>query len=119
MQGITRKAQRCSKVRTRAGWTVLALLLSLLAGCATGGKVQPEPVEQPPPVAEGPSVTRLADGREGFVIREISEMDAESRGEFERAIELMKERDFEGAVELLEKVIEGAPGVTAPYIDIA
>jgi Tfp pilus assembly protein PilF len=32
---------------------------------------------------------------------------------------MMKEGDFEGAVELLEKAIEGAPGVTAPYIDLA
>jgi tetratricopeptide (TPR) repeat protein len=111
--------QRWSKTGTRAGWAVLALLLSLLAGCSTGGKIRPEPVDQPPPVAEGPSVTRLADGREGFVIREIPEMDAESRRDFDRAVAMMKEGDFEGAVELLEKAIEGAPGVTAPYIDLA
>ena len=112
--------KRPPRARTRAGFSAVAILLSLLAGCASGGKtVKPETVVQTPTVAEGPAVTRLQDGRQGFVIRETPGLDAESRRDFDRAVAMMKEGDFERAVELLEKVIEGAPGVTAPYINIA
>ena len=120
MQGISRKLLRWSKARTPAGCAALSILLLLLAGCASGGKtVKQEPVEQAPTVVEGLAVTRLQDGREGFVIRETPGLDAESRRDFDRAVAMMKERKFEGAVELLEKVIEGSPEVTAPYINIA
>jgi tetratricopeptide (TPR) repeat protein len=125
MQGITRKVPRYSKVRTRAGFLALAIALALIAGCASGGKVRTEPVEPAPsgaaehPVPQRPAVTRLADGREGFVIREIPNPDADVRRDFERSVALLEGGDFEGAAALLEQVIEGAPGVTAPYINIA
>jgi tetratricopeptide (TPR) repeat protein len=112
--------KRLSGERTPAGCTALLMLLLLLAGCASGGKkVKQEPVEQAPTLVEGPAVTRLQDGREGFVIRETPSLDAESRRDFDRAVAMMKERKFEEAVELLEKVIESTPEVTAPYINIA
>ncbi len=46
-------------------------------------------------------------------------MDAQSRDDFARAVGMLKAGDNEGAIGLLEKVIERSPGVTAPYIDIA
>jgi len=108
-----------------AAYLSWALGLVVLAGCATGGKIGKEPAvgspvsaAQPaPPV--GPSVVRFTDGREGFVIREPSSLDAESRGDFDHAIALIKEANYQKGSELLEKVISRAPGVTAPHIDIA
>ena len=38
---------------------------------------------------------------------------------FEQAVAMMKEHDYDKAIELLEKVIERSPGVTAPYVNIA
>jgi tetratricopeptide (TPR) repeat protein len=64
-------------------------------------------------------VARLDDGRQGFVIRENPGMDAESRGEFERAVAMMNDGKDDKAIELLTKVIERSPGVTAPYINLA
>jgi Tfp pilus assembly protein PilF len=102
-----------------------------LAGCATAGKIKPKPVEPAPPaavaapvapppaVAASPSVMRLADGREGFVITEPPTLDAEARADFERAVALMGEGDGARAIPLLEKVIERAPGLTAPHINLA
>jgi tetratricopeptide (TPR) repeat protein len=103
-----------------AGYAALAILLTLLVGCATGGRVtEPQSADEPPAVLEGPAVTRFEDGREGFVIRETPAMDPESREAFARAVALMDEQDYPGAIELLQKVIEQSPGVTAPYIDLA
>jgi len=111
------------------------MALSVLAGCATDGKVKTAPVANEPfvgtgpsvakPVANGPSVStgpsvaRLVDGREGFIITEVPTMDAASRRDFDRAVGMMKDQDYGQAIDLLEKVIKQSPGVTAPYIDIA
>jgi tetratricopeptide (TPR) repeat protein len=85
------------------------MVLALFSGCAAGTKVR----------EQGPSVARLEDGRHGFVIRENPNMDAESREAFERAVAMMHDGNNDEAIELLAKVIERSPGVTAPYINIA
>lgn len=64
-------------------------------------------------------MARLADGREGFIITEVPTMDEAARRDFDRAVAMLKDQDYERAIDLLEKVIEQSPGVTAPYIDIA
>jgi len=46
-------------------------------------------------------------------------MDEAARRDFDRAVAMLKDQDYERAIDLLEKVIEQSPGVTAPYIDIA
>ncbi len=68
---------------------------------------------------QGPSVERLEDGREGFIITEVPQMDEASRRDFERAVAMLNDQEYGQAIDLLEKVIEQSPGVTAPYIDIA
>ena len=112
MQGIQIRMLRRLKTRPYAGFAVLAMVLSVLAGCATGGKVKAL-------VAHEPSVARLEDGREGFIITEVPKMDEASRRDFDRAVVMLKDQDYGQAIALLEKVIEQSPGVTAPYIDIA
>jgi len=99
----------------------LAIGLLALAGCATGGKTTVPPVvdNMPVLVAHGPSVARLKDGREGFVITEPSKLDAESRSNFAQAVALIKEGSYQKSVELLEKVIAQSPGLTAPRVNIA
>ena len=92
----------------------LVMALALFSGCASSAKVTQLPVSD-----QGPSVARLEDGRQGFVIRENPGMDAESRREFERAVAMMNDGKNDKAIELLTKVIERSPGATAPYIDIA
>jgi len=108
------------------GFVVLAAALTVLSGCmsGTGVKIRPEAdggksSSSEAAVAIDASVRRLDDGREGFSIMETSRMDGASRSNFERAVAMMNEGDFAKAVELLEKVIERSPGVTAPYINIA
>jgi Tfp pilus assembly protein PilF len=104
---------------------VLVIVLAVLAGCTFGGKPGTGSVTDAPslpagpPVPAGPVVSRLTDGREGFIIMETPSLDAESRRDFEQAVAMMKNQDHDQAVGLLEKVIEQSPGVTAPYVDLA
>ncbi len=112
MQDMQIRMLRRLKTRAYAGFAVLAMVLSVLAGCATDGKVKAL-------VGHEPSVARLEDGREGFIITEVPKMDEASRRDFDRAVAMLKDQDYGQAIDLLEKVIEQSPGVTAPYIDIA
>ncbi len=111
------------KARRRAGWLPLMIVLAFFSGCATSAKVTQQPattiITATTVTNQGPSVARLEDGRQGFVIRENPGMDAESRSEFNRAVALMNDGKNDNAIELLAKVIERSPGVTAPYINIA
>lgn len=101
------------------GPMVLVIVLSILVGCATEGKVKPVLVDQKPSVPKALSVDRLEDGREGFIITEVPQMDDESRRNFERAVAMLNDQEYSQAIDILEKVIEQSPGVTAPYIDMA
>jgi Tfp pilus assembly protein PilF len=96
-----------------------AMLITTLSGCVTTGPVKPAPAVQAPDAAQKVSVTRLTDGREGFIITEHSRMNGAARENFQRAVALLNEGEDVRAIELLEKVIQQAPHVTAPYIDLA
>jgi tetratricopeptide (TPR) repeat protein len=119
MQSMHRKMFRRLRARTYVGFVFLMMVLSYLAGCATDEKIKSAPVVEQPPMPKGPTVERLEDGRDGFIIMEIPHMDETSRRDFEVAVAMLNDREYDRAIELLEKVIEQSPGVTAPYIDIA
>ncbi len=117
MQGLHITRSRWSRRRAYVGF--VGLVLWVLAGCATDGKVKPAPVAQVPSVAKAPSMARLEDGREGFIITEVPQMDEGSRRDFERAVAMLNDEQYGPAIDLLEKVVEQSPGVTAPYINLA
>jgi tetratricopeptide (TPR) repeat protein len=121
MQGINIQRLRRSTGRNRIGFMPLAIMLLALAGCVTtGGKPKIESVDEELPVMEvGPSVEQLADGRQGFIIREIPHMEPEAVRDFKRAVAMMENQEYEKAAEVLGKVIEQSPEVTAPYINLA
>ncbi len=107
---------------TIAGYLLLAIGLSLLAGCATPGKGKMEPtaaVEPTPPLPTGPSVVHFTAGREGFLITEPSRMDVQLRADFDQAGAMIKEAKYGKAILLLEKVIAQSPEMTAPRINLA
>lgn len=118
---VNREPLRQAAGRTVAGIVVLALLPTTLAGCIGAGKQTPEPVaaEVAPAEAQGPSVTRLEDGRDGFIIMDTPRLDAGARSDFESAVAMLNDRNYDGAIELLERVIERSPEVTAAHIDVA
>ncbi len=129
MQDMEKGTLRRFKTRAYAAFLVL-VLLSVSGGCATGPKEQaliahePTAGEEPSrelsqEISKKPAVARLEDGREGFVITEVPPMDEELRRNFDRAVAMLKDEDYDEAIVLLEKVIGKSPGVTAPYVDIA
>jgi len=119
MQAMHTKMVRSSRIFAYARCVVLATALLVPAGCATEKRTGPGPVAEEPSVPKGPLVMRFEDGREGFIIMEVPQVGEESRKDFDRAVDMLKDQDYVQAVELLEKVIERLPGVTAPYINIA
>ncbi|HET6370240.1 MAG TPA: hypothetical protein VFG95_03535, partial [Nitrospiria bacterium] len=74
-----------SNIRTCVGFALLSMLLAILPGCATDTKVN-SPVDREPTVDEKPSVSKLEDGREGFIITEVPKIDASARRDFDRAV---------------------------------
>jgi len=100
-------------------WLSMMTLVFVLTGCAAKAKISETPTPLATVMDQGPSVAQLQNGQQGFVIRENAKMDGEIRSEFERAVSMMKDGKNDKAIELLTKVIERQPGVTAPYINIA
>jgi len=102
-----------------AAWLSMITMAIVLTGCAAKAKISETPTPLATVMDQGPSVAQLQNGQQGFVIRENAKMDGEFRSEFERAVSMMKDGKNDKAIELLTKVIERQPGVTAPYINIA
>ena len=119
MQFMQRNMMRWLKIRTCAGLFVAVMGLSILAGCSMHEKAKPATIAQESERSKGLAVARLDDGREGFIITESPQMDESSRRDFDRAVGLLEDGEYVQAIDLLEKVIEKSPGVTAPYINMA
>jgi Flp pilus assembly protein TadD len=119
MQGKNRELIWLSGPTRMTVWLSMMTLAFVVTGCAAKAKLSEPPTPHAAVIDQGPSVTQLENGQQGFVIRENPKMDSESKSEFERAVSLMKDGKNDKAIELLTRVIERQPGVTAPYINIA
>lgn len=108
------KMIRKLRIKTFAGFAILATGLSILVACAGRTPVDHELFDR-----REPSVAELNDGREGFIIQEVPKMDEALRENFDSAVAMLKNKDYVQAIDLFQKVIEQSPGVTAPYINIA
>ncbi len=54
----------------------------------------------------------------GFTIAEEVRVEADTRGDYDTAMRLLGQEQYEQGIALLLKVTESAPDVTAPYIDL-
>jgi len=88
-------------------WRPLLLAAATLgiSACTTSGVTRPASVT----VAEGG----------GFTITEEVRVGAGVRNDFERALHLLAQEDYESGIALLVEVTEAAPFVTTPHIDLA
>ena len=114
MDGIQIRLLQLLKTATHNRLAVPGIILLFLVGCVTDGKLA-----SIPSAGTEPSVARLEDGQEGFIITEVPEIDKAHRRDFDRAVIMLKNRDYDRAIDLLIKIIKHSPGVTAPYINIA
>ncbi len=114
MQGGKIRMMQKILTGTYTGFTVMAIATVFLIGCAAGGKnAADKHLENAKPL-----ISALENG-EGFSIKEFSKMDEASRKDFNNAVIMIEDENYEQAVELLQGVIEKSPGVTAPYINMA
>lgn len=107
------------KMRMCTGWLILAMALPVMFGCATDGRVESKAAAGQSNFTQRPKVAQLADGREGFIITEVPRLDDAARRDFQQAVAMLDDGYYEQAADLLEKVVEQSPGVTAPYINLA
>jgi tetratricopeptide (TPR) repeat protein len=111
---------RCFNAQTNIGWLTATVAAALLIGCVTAAPVKPTPEASKPVSAEvnTSGVTRLENGRKGFVIKEVGQMSDAVRRDFTHAVSLLNEENYEDAIALLKQVIEQSPGVSAPHINL-
>ena len=108
----------CSKTRCWATTVLAAAILAVLSGCAAGLKTGSATDTPPQPVDQQPSIARFENGWEGVMSIERAQLNEAARTDFETAVSLFHEQAYEQAIELLTKVIEQSPGVTAPHINL-
>ncbi len=82
----------------------LILLALLLGACATDPTVHQANVE-----------TRDASG---FTIRDDVQADSAVRSDFDRALVLLEQEQYQQAIDVLERVVQKAPQATAAHIDL-
>lgn len=118
MQGIYKKRRQIFKLKGCINLIAFSAVFAIFAGCATQMKTEPAAEMQPKSTSVGATVSRLEDGREGFIITEVADIDIASHQNFEIAVTLLDEEAYQQAIEILEKVVDQSPGVTAPYINL-
>ncbi len=92
-------------IPSRAGRPALALATAcLLCACATSTTKRPEPIE--------------SQDETGFTITEQVRFSAKVRSEFDKALRLLEEEQYESGIELLQGVTTSAPDATAAHIDL-
>ena len=92
------------------------LLFSLvLSGCAGSSSPYQEELSGRNPGL----VSRLEDGRTGFVIRESDPLDDDMNKLFERGVSALESNDYEAAADIFRRISEATPHRTAPYINLA
>ena len=104
--------------QTIAGTIATAVILWALTGCVTPAPVKTEPAALKATQAPAAGAAQLEDGRDGFIISEVSQMNAASRQAFDRAVAMLNAHEFDEAIKLLEQVTAQSPGVTAPFINL-
>ena len=104
--------------QTGIGWLSTMAATLMLIGCVTTASVKPSPEASKSAVTKTAGVRRLDNGRQGFVIMEVGQLNDAIRRDFDRAVSLLEEGNNEDAITLLKQVIEQSPGVSAPYINL-
>lgn len=104
--------------KTGIGWLTVTVAALLLIGCVTAAPVKPTEEAIKPAETTTAGVKRLDNGRQGFVITEVGQMSDAVRRDFDQAVSLLNEANYDDAIALLKQVIEQSPGVSAPHINL-
>jgi Flp pilus assembly protein TadD len=103
--GRVSRSTRARSCRERR--TALAIALAALAACSTAPP-------KPAPVA-GP---QFQQDQSGFTVLEDARVAPAVRADYDNAIRLLEQKQYEQGVALLLKVTQSAPDVSAPHVDL-
>ena len=70
------------------------------------------------PATKRVAETQIQQDESGFTIAENVRVAVDTRSQYDSAIRLLEQNDYEQGIALLLKVTEAAPDVTAPHIDL-
>lgn len=85
-------------------WVSILALALIASACTTSGATRPAQIE-----------TR---DESGFTITEEVRVSSEARRDFERAVRLFEQEQYESGIALLLEVTEASPDLTAAHIDL-
>ena len=101
----------CRHFYLNVSWSLMALLI--VSGCA-GSSVPTQNLRTG--VSKTVSVSRLAEGRTGFVVSENYQYDEALRKLFDRGVNALGSGDYDEAVRSFETITKGAPLLCPAYI---
>jgi hypothetical protein len=93
----------------------LACAVTLAIAACSSSPTQPR-VQQP--VAKQPARIELQQDPGGFSIFEEVNVDAAVRADYDSAIRLLEQKQYQQGIAMLVKVTQAAPNVTAAHIDL-
>ncbi len=102
----TMRTLSSSIIASMARQALVLAAASSVCACATSGATHPAPVE-----------TDEASG--GFTITEKVRVGADVRADFESAVRMLEQKQYESGIALLVEVTEAAPQLTAAHVDLA
>lgn len=103
----------------RAGKLLVAGALLILGGCATTDNDRPATKRDAPVDAPRESTSHVElDGPFGFTVTEVVRIGSDVRNDYQRATILLKQDQIQEGISVLESVVERAPEVTVPHIDL-
>ena len=100
-------------------WIVLIVLFGVLSGCVG---VSPATRPQEPTADRGAARKDQArlevDDEFGFTVTEVVRIGSDVRGDYQQALSLLQRDQLNEGIAVLEALIEQAPDITAPHIDL-
>lgn len=106
---------------------VVFMLTLFLTACTSTGPVskstssvaEDRVAERPGSARKSPSSVKMeAIGESGFTLSEAVRVNADVRRDYQRAVALLRSEQLDAGVQLLESIVERAPDVTNPHIDL-
>ncbi len=111
---------RSERHRRRFLAVLMAVLIpALLSACtATSGPSGASSPDAPPAARKARKPATVETHGSGFTVSEIVRIDSDVRRDYQQATFLLDAGQLEAGAELLESVVERAPEVTIPHIDL-
>jgi Flp pilus assembly protein TadD len=105
-------------MRTLAEKCVALAAALILAACSTSTPPREKSAQKQGAIVLKPARVDIQQDATGFTILEDVRVSADVRAEYESAVRMLEQEQYEQGIAALLQVIERAPNVTAAYIDL-